>query len=464
MQDLAGWLLMLFSFSIVLMWKHVRSDTKVVCAIWFCMVLHHAVAYLNVYNPDGSSFLNVYIPDASGFHGDGAHFAGLSEPEWKFRIGGVVSGSTIYIQSLGYCYRAFGSSHFFGKELSVLAFVLSCVVLVKLVDLLALRRFRVGIILLFGLLPSAVIFMSVTLRESWQALFFLLSVYWAIRLWKQPGILNVSFLLISALCLALTHHGLSRFAVYLLVISVYWAIRLWKRPGILILLFMLMCALCMAFLHQGLARYAIYLIVISLYWGIFSRKMSVRWSRSVRLLFAGLLIACVIVLAQKMGLLMTVGQAVDAAAHTRQILLVYDVRTNFSFALDTSSVLGIVTTVPMVFVEYMFAPFPWQVENVKDLWALLESILRFLLLFFAISSWRRSSGEVRSYYNFLLLVTLGMEFVWALGTINWGTATRHHVPGYSVIVLLGAPGLILFTRELHFKIFGCRKDNTMLLK
>ena len=54
--------------------------------------------------------------------------------------------------------------------------------LVRLVSLLDLGRFRIGIILLFGLLPSAVIFMSVTLRESWQALFFLLSVYWAIRL------------------------------------------------------------------------------------------------------------------------------------------------------------------------------------------------------------------------------------------------------------------------------------------
>ena len=52
-----------------------------------------------------------------------------------------------------------------------------------------------------------------------------------------------------------------------------------------------------------------------------------------------------------------------------------------------------------------------------------------------------------------------MELVWAMGTINWGTATRHHVPGYSVIVLLGVPGLILFMRKLHFEMFGRRKDS-----
>ena len=57
-----------------------------------------------------------------------------------------------------------------------------------------------------------------------------------------------------------------------------------------------------------------------------------------------------------------------------------------------------------------------------------------------------------------------MEFMWAMGTVNWGTATRHHLVGYSVIVLLGAPGLILFMRKLHFVMFGRRKDNTMLPK
>ncbi len=125
--------------------------------------------------------------------------------------------------------------------------------------------------------------------------------------------------------------------------------------------------------------------------------------------------------------------------------------------LDASSVYGLVTTIPMVFVQYMFAPFPWQVENVKDIYALFESMLRFLLLFFAISSWRRSSGEVRSCYSFLLIAVLGMELVWALGTANWGTAPRHHVLGYGVIVLLGAPGLIVFMRKIHFRIFGQRK-------
>jgi hypothetical protein len=171
-------------------------------------------------------------------------------------------------------------------------------------------------------------------------------------------------------------------------------------------------------------------------------------------MFAGLIIACVIISSHKIGLFMSLGEALEGAKGLRQSLLAYDVRTVFSFMLDTSSVYGLVTTIPMIFVEYMFAPFPWQVENVKDIYALLESILRFLFLFFALSSWYRSSGEVRSYYGFLLIAVISMELMWAVGTINWGTAARHHVPGYSVIVLLGAPRLILFMRKFQLEMFG----------
>jgi len=260
----------------------------------------------------------------------------------------------------------------------------------------------------------------VTLRESWQALFFLLSVYWAIRLRKQLGILIFSFMLMSAFCMAL--------------------------------------------LHNGLKAYAIFLIMFSIYWGIFGHKKSGCLQWPARLLLAGLLIACVIMLAQKMGWYMTIGQGLEEANTFRKQAATIHGRTTYGVILDTSSVPGLIKTIPIIFAQYMFAPFPWQVGNVKDVYALLESILRFVLLFFAVSSWRRSSGEVRSYYGFLLIIFLGMELVWALGTINWGTAMRHRVPGYSVLVLLGGPGLILFMQRLHFGMFGRRKDNTMLLK
>jgi hypothetical protein len=407
MQDWAGWLLMLFSFSIVLMWKHVRSDTKVVRAIWLCIVLHHAMAFFNAYV--GHDMI-ADLPDADTYHANGVVLAALPELEWKFSVD---DKTTTYIHLLGFFYHSFGASLIFGEELSVLAFILSCVVLVKLVDLLDLRRFRVGIILFFGLLPSAVFFRSLTLCESWQALFFL------------------SF--------------------------VYWAIRLKKRPGILVFLSLIMSAFCLAVLHAALIYYTIYLIVFILYWVIYCHKKKVHFVKYVRFLFAVLLIASVIILAQKMGWFVTVGHALEGADTFRQAAVTVPGRTTYGVMLDTSSVLGFVKTIPIIFAQYMFAPFLWRAEIAFDFHLILESMLRFLLLFFAFSSWRRSSGEVRSCYGFLLIAVLGIELMWALGTVNWGTAIRHHVPGYGVIVLLGAPRLILFIRKLQFGIFGRRK-------
>ena len=407
MQDWAGWLLVIISFCVVLMWKHIRSDTKLVCAIWFCLVLHHFVTFLNAYV---SPVIGAGA-DALSFHKAAVEVSLLDNHMWNYAS--YSNGDAVYADCLGLFYRFIGSSIFSGAELSVLAFVLSCVVLVKLVDLLDLRRFRVGIILLFGLLPSAVIFRSVTLRESWQTLFFLLTIYWAIRLQKRPGILIVSFLLMSVICLSV--------------------------------------------LHVGLSWYVLYLIIISTYWGVLSRKKKVRWLWPVSFVFTGLLVACAIVFAQKMGWYMSVERAFEKAAGFRYAAATIQGRTTYGIMLDTSSVLGLVKTIPTVFVYYMFAPFPWQVKNVLDIHALLESMLRFALLLSALFSWRRSSGEVRSYYSFLFIVVLSLELVWALGTINWGTAIRHHVPGYGVIVLLGAPGLILFMRELNIGIFGRRK-------
>jgi hypothetical protein len=372
----------------------------------------------------------VYLPDASTAHWNAAHLAAMPELGWYsdfchnvsqtgFFYAVYNSGFSNYINFLGFFYRAFGTSLFLGQELSVLAFVLSCVVLIKLVDHLDLRRFRVGIVLFFGLLPSAMIYRSMTLRESWQALFFLLFVYWAIRLWKRTSILNGSFLLMSGFC--------------------------------------------MSILHLGLANYVVYLVVISVYWSIAGRKKNVRWARHLRFLFTGILVVCVILLAQKLGWFITPGEGLEAGAELRRALSNNDVRTVYSYTRDTStSVYGLVTTIPMIFIQYMFAPFPWQAENAMDVCALLESMLRFALFFFAISSWWRSSGEARSCYSFLFIAFLGMELVWALGTANWGTAIRHHIPGYGVFVLLGAPRLILFMRQFQLGMFGRRKDSTTL--
>ncbi len=108
MQDWAGWLLMLFSFSIVLMWKHVRSDTKLVHAIWFCIFMHHAVVFLNTYV---GGVIGTEM-DARSFHHYAVDISLLDEHVWDYAS--IRSGHAVYTDCLGLLYRFVGPSRFFG--------------------------------------------------------------------------------------------------------------------------------------------------------------------------------------------------------------------------------------------------------------------------------------------------------------------------------------------------------------
>ena len=63
-----------------------------------------------------------------------------------------------------------------------------------------------------------------------------------------------------------------------------------------------------------------------------------------------------------------------------------------------------------------------------DVVVTLEGFLRFYLLWKVYKNFKnRSFGNDLSWI-FILLIFLLNEFIWSLGTINWGTAVRHHVP------------------------------------
>jgi len=100
---------------------------------------------------------------------------------------------------LGTFYRIFGLSQLFGEELSILAFLLSCFVLIKIIELLDISKYTVLLLLIYGLLPTNLIFCSKILRESYQILFFMLSVYWGLRFYLKSTKGAMIFCVFSAL-------------------------------------------------------------------------------------------------------------------------------------------------------------------------------------------------------------------------------------------------------------------------
>ena len=83
------------------MWKHIRSDTKLVLSIWFCIVLHHAVALLNAYvgGVIGAD------ADASTFHHYAVNISLLDEHVWDYAS--FRGGLAFYTNCLGLFYFLF---------------------------------------------------------------------------------------------------------------------------------------------------------------------------------------------------------------------------------------------------------------------------------------------------------------------------------------------------------------------
>ena len=393
-QDAAGWILLYLTYAVLIAFPEFRRDGRLALAGIIVLTAHHLVSFYNAY-------LGTVIGadlDAASFH----RYA--SEILEGINVNSLLGpGTWIYVQFLAVFYRVFGPSHFFGEELSVLAVTLSCVIIVRTCNLIGISRFRTGILLLFGLSVSGLIFLSITLRESWQVLFVLLSAYWALRVRSRMNGLNIICLLLSAIGLG--------------------------------------------FLHEGLAPYAIFLVIFSLYWGIGTgRAADILWKRVVLLSAAALLLVVLAASVKQLGgvsAALASGKALEYAQDYR-LHSVQDARAAYGVALDASTPLRFAATLPMVVIQYMFAPFPWQISSPLDIEAMLEGGVRLMLLYASWRAWRLSRGETRSRLGFLFSLFLTMEFLWALGTTNWGTAVRHHILAYGLLVLTGGPGVIVF--------------------
>ena len=77
---------------------------------------------------------------------------------------------------------------------------------------------------------------------------------------------------------------------------------------------------------------------------------------------------------------------------------------------------------------------PWRVENTPDFIVLLENLLRAVLIGMVLARIFFTSANTRKLLLFIFLSYLAHEAAWSLGTVNWGTALRHHVPGLGLLI------------------------------
>ena len=331
------------------------------------------------------------------------------------RLSNVV-GADFYEVLLGIVYWLFGPSKILGQELSVLAFAVSCIILIKILHLLELSRYGVSSLIAYGALPSMVLFGSVTLRESYELLFFMLAIYWGIKMQMKGGV--------------------NRY-----------------------LLFMIMSSFAMGVFHNALLVYAVFLIALAMTWTL--RPVTRFWNiKKLRLMavFATLvLMGGYIIYGKSMGIggrplaALYNGELLQTADNFRNTSASIKDRATYSAALDLSSLYTIIYTSCKLYVYYLAAPFPWQIKNVLDVFGAMESILRMTLIYFSVKHWRNAYGAQRKLLGLMLILYFSMSFMWAVGTTNYGTAVRHHMLSWWILVIAGSPLLMEALSRVRFR-------------
>ena len=110
-------------------------------------------------------------------------------------------------------------------------------------------------------------------------------------------------------------------------------------------------------------------------------------------------------------------------------------RTNYKDSVEINGVFGLIVFVPVSIFQYLFEPMPWKISAFFDVAVLMENCLRAWLLWQVVRGLRKTPSESRRILLFLFVLYMILETIWSLGTINWGTAMRHHLPSMGMLVL-----------------------------
>lgn len=396
MGNLSALLLFLACFGVPLLSPTLRRDRKLLMAAYAGLLVRDFIALFNAFvTPILTSWGDLYR-----FHNIGAGLdAETGQPYGEF---------------LKIVYKLLGTSFWLGEQMSILAFTISLLFFVEIALMIGARERLLGCILIFGCLPSPAIHCSVTLRESYQVMGFLGCAYSLLRIRSGPNLQAGLCLAASVGVLVFMHNGLGPYAAGMLALGVPWALQgRGKFGGVLALVSLTFIPIVLPRFIDTLAEHS------------------------------------------SAASILTQGNALAYAASYRN--WVNESRSDYGFKIDTDNVVSFIATSLAVVAMYFVAPLPWQASRPIDFYAFGEVLMRLYLLGSFARQVGRDPGEIRKRKLFLFGLAMSLEFLWALGTTNWGTSLRHHVVAFGAFVLLGLPKLSWLTLDSGYQTLLLRR-------
>ena len=387
--------IIILSFILPLLLKEFRENRTLYIVAILAISIRHILVFYSEYIPLPS----ITETDAMMFH---TFAIELTETgNYYFGI-----GSDFYINMLGRVYDLFGSSRWLGAEISILAFVISMMLFVKIIKMIGQADYQIPMVVIFSFLPTMILLTSLTLRESWQLLAFMAAVYWGFRYRRDSNLLYLFLMLVFSLAMALFHKALIFMAIILVLTIVLWPGKVQSKSE-----------------HEWVKTGAIIVSMISIVVvGFLVVANSLGGS------YGGEVITAVVK-----------GDILEYISHYHGILDQYSGRASFEVGLDASSWGALMVSWIKVYYYYLFSPFPWQVQNFLDVYAFVEAFTRLLLIVATIYTGIRGASHYKYYIFQLLFIYFMMTALWSLGTANYGQAIRHHLLTNWILLLTGGP-------------------------
>ena len=335
--------------------------------------------------------------DALVFHEIAVEVSRFGVFDTKFNIGWLYSyflGTIYYFTTL--------NSLFLGSLLSCIAWLISALFLNKSIKVLGVqKKYRDLALLAYALIPSSILFTSVTLREVYQLLF-------------------VNILIFSSLMILVRKN------------HKFWFLLMFAAIG-------------MGALHFGLVLYAMLGALLTIYFTsikrnrILSVELIIFYIPSVAILaYIGITFGLELVPFEFERGLAGAVQAYQSGHN--------EARAMYTLKPEIDGLVGLIIFMPVSLFQYLLEPMPWKIATPLDLALFIENIFRVALIFFSLRTFSKLNVVLKTPVFFLITMFMALEMLWALGTVNWGSAVRHHIPAMGILVIIG---ICLLDTNLH---------------
>ena len=354
------------------------------------------------------AFLNGFVGPTYGSSDDALGFHLMAVEHSQNLVFDVFVLTYIYSYILGIFYFITTDSLFLGSALSALGWLASAFILLRIMRILSFKmsnQWRV--MLIYALIPTSLMYTSVTLREPFQLLFINLALYAALKIYFHRSNAHWLVLFLAVVGMGAMHGALLVSGIFIIVGTLF-LLTSRNRKGVSFTKVVLVTPI----------------VILCLFYG-FSLLISI--SDYGELIEDGL------------------GVAVQTYQEGN---MEFVQRATYRTDIEINGLGGLILTIPSLLFQYLFEPMPWKMSSIVDVVALLENMLRFWLI------WNALKYLVGSYLNkpmfvahnyfgyercilFIFLSYLIMETLWSLGTSNWGTASRHHLPSLGLLLVAG---------------------------